>query len=152
MKNNITLNTAKFMKMLDLANKRIQDALRIGAGQAGLMLMRDCVMEPPTVPIKEGVLRGSGSVFVDDKLAGTSESLGKNGTPNKTGSGSVSGGKNVITITVGYNTPYAHRQHEGVDFKFSEPSAGPKYLESKLVRFGKEYYQVITDKIKEVLK
>jgi hypothetical protein len=151
MSNNFNIDVSKFMSRLNLADKKIQDALRIGSGQAGLMLMRDCVMEAPTVPHKEGVLRGSGSVFVDNKFIGSSESLGKKGTPNKNNTGEISIGDKKIVVTVGYNTPYAHRQHEGVDFKFSEPSSGAKFLESKLIRFGKEYYQVITDKIKEVL-
>jgi hypothetical protein len=118
-----------------------------------MMVLRDAVLEEPTVPIKEGVLRGSGSAFSQGVLVGTSENLSKEkGTPNLTDPGD-NGSKDEIVAVVGYNTPYAHRQHEGVGFKFSDsdPPAGAKFLETKLARYTKQYWAVVAEKIAEVL-
>ncbi|MCX5657850.1 MAG: hypothetical protein NTZ48_06475, partial [Candidatus Omnitrophica bacterium] len=117
-----------------------------GMGRAGLQLQNDAVMQRPTVPIKEGTLRGSGSVFVQNKLVGIS-SFGKPGKANTEHSESIPRG--AIVAVVGFNTPYAAKLHEGVDFKFSEPSSGPKYLESKLIANKEIYMEIVANTIKE---
>lgn len=117
-----------------------------GMGQAGAQLLNDCVMLTPTVPIKEGWLRGSGSVFVDDKLVMVSKE-GKAGLANTDSPGMKK--NDAIVVVVGFNTPYAHRLHEGIGFKFSEPSAGPKYLESKMISRKDVYQQIVNDRIKQ---
>lgn len=91
-------------------------------------------------PIRFGVLRASGSAFVSNKLVGTT--TGSNppskgaGTPNK----SFNGGKR--TITIGYNTAYARRQHEDKNQPgpFSKSSGnsdpGNQWLQKHLIGDG----------------
>lgn len=57
-------------------------------------------------PIRTGVLRGSGSVFVDGVLVGDTKGNYKNGTPNESYSAKAG------DITIGFNTAYAARWHE----------------------------------------
>jgi hypothetical protein len=61
-------------------------------------------------PIREGILRGSGSAFVDGVLVGDTKGRGgpgsERGDPNK----SYDGGPNESTV--GFNTAYAARMHE----------------------------------------
>ncbi|MFA5456872.1 MAG: hypothetical protein WC261_04480 [Synergistaceae bacterium] len=126
--------------------KEILERAKIGMGQAGTQLMSDCVNIAPTVPIEEGWLRGSGSVFVDDELVAVS----KDGKPGKANTSSPGGKKNnAITVIVGFNTPYAHRLHEGVGYKFTDPSSGPKFLESKMVSRRNLYMKIVNDAVKK---
>jgi hypothetical protein len=120
-----------------------------GLGRAMLDLMNDCVMEVPTVPLKEGWLRGSGSIFVQNKFRGDSTNLpsAKAGNALTSYVENIPAGKFVGII--GWNVPYAAKMHEGIDFHFSEPSSGPKYLESKMVSKRNTYMQVIANTIKE---
>lgn len=57
-------------------------------------------------PIQFGILRGSGSVFVDGVLIGDTKGNYPNGTPNKSYSSKAG------DIVVGFNTAYAARWHE----------------------------------------
>ncbi len=118
----IGVDTSEVIKNLNLMNRAVRDAAAKGLAEAGMQLMNDAVMEEPTVPLKEGVLRASGSVHVDGKLIGTSEALGKDGTPaDEVDEPTVAGGLRAV---VGFSTPYAARLHEIPDFKFCEPGAG----------------------------
>ena len=132
-------------KFGDIAKRIIPLLAEKGVAKAGLQLMSDCVMISPTVPIKEGYLRGSGSVFVQNKLIRVS-AYGKPGKANSSFSESIPGG--VVEAVVGFNTPYAAKMHEGVDFHFSEPSAGPKYLESKMVSQKEIYMEIVANEIR----
>jgi hypothetical protein len=133
----------KFKKIVKDA---IPEATEKGLGRAMLDLENDCVMEVPTVPLKEGFLRGSASMFVQNKLAGVS-SHGKAKFAKRDLGMSISYGKLVGVI--GYNAPYAARLHEGIGFTFTEPSSGPKYLESKLQKNKKAYIKQIATTIKK---
>jgi len=57
-------------------------------------------------PIRWGVLRGSGSAFVDGVLVGDTKSNYPDGTPN-TAYAAEAG-----DVTIGFNTAYAARMHE----------------------------------------
>lgn len=61
-----------------------------------------------TAPIRWGILRASASVFVENKLIAISPNIPTEGspTPNKSYNGKRG------TITIGFNTPYATKQHE----------------------------------------
>jgi len=96
----------------------------------------------------KGTLRGSGSVFVENKLVGVS-SRSKKGIPCTECSGPIPPG--AITATVGFNTPYAARVHE-VPMKFTESSAGNKYLESKMSRNKDTYFKIIASTIEKGTK
>ena len=119
-----------------------------GLGVAMLDLLNDCIMETPTVPIKEGWLRGSGSIFVQNRLAKTSVNLGrgKSKYENTNYIGNIKKGN--YEGVIGFNAPYAARMHEGIDLNFTEPSSGAKFLESKLVRKRDVYLKDIADTIK----
>lgn len=121
-----------------------------GVGAAMLQLRSDVIMVAPTAPIKEGFLRGSISVHVEGEPIALPTGEGENAEHRVTGSiGGVEEGK--ITGVIGLNVPYASRTHE-VPMTFSEPSAGNKYLESKMANFKKMYKRIIARRIQEVLK
>jgi hypothetical protein len=77
----------------------------------GLQLLNWCLNgssnESTVPPIMWGVLRGSGSVFVDGVFIGDSKANYSNGKPNKTYTANKPG-----DITIGFNTAYAARLHE----------------------------------------
>lgn len=62
--------------------------------------------DPTVPPIRWGVLRGSGSVFVDGTLVGDTKSSYPDGTPNAQYSAEAG------DVTIGFNTAYAARLHE----------------------------------------
>jgi len=142
-----TWDTSDFdKKFKEIIKKTIPDLIEKGVGRATLQLLNDCVMEVPTVPIKEGWLRGSGSVFVQNKIAAIS-TFGRPGKANTEHSENIGAGEFVGVC--GFNTPYAAKMHEGIDFKFTEPSSGAKYMESKLLRNKARYMTIIANAIKE---
>ena len=51
-------------KRLDLAVEKVREAAKSGLAEAGMQLLADAIQQEPTVPYKEGTLRGSGSVAV----------------------------------------------------------------------------------------
>jgi hypothetical protein len=113
-----------------------------------LDLMNDTILEVPTCPLREGWLRGSGSIFVQNKLVDTSEGMdrAKAGFANRDHAEHINKGN--YEGVIGFNTPYAARTHEGIGFKFTEPSSGAKYLESKLLNKRELYIKDIADTIK----
>ncbi len=145
--NESTFDTSDFdRKFRNIVDRAVPERIEKGLGRAMLQVLNDCVMEIPTVPIKEGWLRGSGSIFVQNKLIGVS-TFGKLGFANLEYADLIRPSEFVGVI--GFNTPYAAKLHEGITFKFTEPSAGPKYLESKLMRNRLRYMQIIANAIKE---
>lgn len=147
-KSGLFMDFTDFINGLKAYSHRVREAVEIGMGKAALQLMNDSVMLRPTVPHKEGTLRGSGSAFVNNKLVGTS-SHGKSGEACTSFNETIK--KDQIVAVVGFNTPYASRHHE-VPAEFSEESAGNKYLESKMIRNKKVYYKIIANTIKEHLR
>jgi hypothetical protein len=116
----------------------INNSIDIGA-KVGLQLLnwiangssRSAVVPP----IKLGILRGSGSVFVGTELVGVSEDPSNGqGTPNT----SYSGRNFPNVITVGYNTAYASYVHEGL------PPAGNLNLGEQSLISGDVQGQFIT--------
>lgn len=87
-------------------------------------------------PIKDGILRGSGSVFVGSELVGDSKSGYPNGTPNA----SYTGHKDIITI--GFNTSYAEKMHETSwnpgPVSMQSGDTGNKFIEKHLRADGKD--------------
>jgi len=76
--------------------------------------------EAAVPPIKDGILRGSGSVFVERKFIADTSGEYPGGTPNK----SYNGKRGQIII--GYNVSYAAKQHQNLppfgDFKLGPVS------------------------------
>lgn len=91
-------------------------------------------------PILDGILRGSGSVFVGSQLVGDSKDKYPEGTPNA----SYSAHRDVITI--GFNTAYAARMHE-TDWNPGPVSkqsgdTGKKFIERHLKADGKDLIEL----------
>lgn len=139
-------DASQFFRGLRLGNAAVRDAVEKGMGQAGLQWMNDCIMEPPTVPIKIGNLRGSGSVFLQGKLKGTSEGHSEAGGPDPTPTrdDDVQPKDGEILVRVGFNTPYAAKWHE-TPANFTEPSAGNFYMSAKAAAHGREYLEIAAD-------
>lgn len=106
-------------------------------------------------PIRWGVLRASGSAFVGNKLVGTT--MGTNPpsqgspTPNKTFN------DKKRTISIGYNTAYANRQHEdkmqpGI---FSQQAGnsnpGNQWLQKHLIGDGSLLMKMISEILEKEL-
>ena len=124
-----------------------------GLGRAGMLLMRDAALEAPSVPLKEGTLRGSASVHVENKRVATGSTLpnAAQGTPAE----HVNVGSNDRrrVAVVGFNTPYAAYLHEHPEFKFGklDPQSGGKFMETKMQRHGKDYFEEVADTIRNGL-
>ena len=97
-------------------------------------LIIDANEKPPKTPFKWGALRGSGKV---DEVKKEGDIV----------IGIVSFGAGAS----GQDAPYAARWHEVEPgtVTFTEPGAGPKYLESKIVAYGEKYLKIIAEVIKE---
>lgn len=137
-------------------NKRLQDlahkadrAWEKGVAEAAGQLLNDAVMQEPTVPLKEGTLRASGSVHVDRKFVDKSPDPDGVGTPNTGEDDTVKRSRNKVVGTVGFNTPYAARLHEHPEFEFTEPGSGGKFLSSKLEANQKDYREVMVRRIRK---
>lgn len=151
MKANMTY-TETITNGLLAAEKAHANAQKLGMVALGLQLLNNTIngspQEPVVPPIKKGFLRGSGSVFFEKELLGTSAKFGfskKNADvrPNE----SYSGRKNEVTI--GFNAPYAKKMHE-TSWTPGEVSAqsgdvGNKFLEKHLKKDRKELFQLYAD-------
>jgi hypothetical protein len=138
----LRFDASDFFRGLRLGDVVVRRAVERGMGQAGLQWLHDAIQEPPTVPIDTGDLRGSGTVFLQGQLLGTSPAQGPNATPATDDDVRPDAGE--ILVRVGFNKPYAAKWHE-VPANFQEPSAGNKYLEAKAAAHGKEYLQTAAD-------
>jgi hypothetical protein len=116
-------------KFIAFAVHEAPDAARQGIKDAIDQLYQDALTVEPTVPKKEGTLRAQADKAVE-----------------------VSSDSIVGTLT--FTQPYAHRRHEeergpvsGKPVVFTEPGSGPKYVETKIVRFMKDYIGIVRDSI-----
>lgn len=121
-KSGFTMDFTDFNKKSNrIIEHTIPDATRRGVREAAQEWKLDADNVPPRTPHKEGHLRASGRVS-------KAEVRGQE-----------------ITAEVSYDAPYARRWHEVEPgtIKWSEPGVGPKYLESKAVRFAKKYLAIV---------
>ena len=147
-KTELTFDFKEFDKLFkQKAIEFIPELAEIGMGRASFQLLNDAIMEEPTVPHREGFLRGSGSIFVNNKFKGKS-SQGDNSLVNSEHHESINEENEIIGI-VGFNTPYAERWHEADEgsVHFTEASAGVKFLEKKMNENRKLYYKIIANQI-----
>ena len=131
----------------NIINNAVPALVRKGMTLAGMRLLEDAIMESPTVPIDEGTLRGSGSVFVGNAHVGDSQNVGGNPTPSHDFADEGED-HHQITATVGFNTPYAARLHEHPEFEFTNSDSGGKFLESKMTRNRDRYMRIVADTVK----
>ena len=114
--------------------------------KAGMQVLNDAVMETPTVPLDEGTLRGSGSVFVNNKLIGTSQKKSSGGRPNPAMQNVDLIPEGAVVTVVGFNVPYAARLHEHPEYNFREPGirAGSSSSE-KLIENRNLYLRIVAN-------
>lgn len=110
------------------------DDAKEGVREALQELKLDSDNIPPRTPHKEGHLRGSGKV-IDLK-----------NVPGEVSGILQYGGKGVE-----YDVPYAAKWHEAEPgtVEWSEPDVGPKFIESKIVRYMKKYMEIIAEIIRK---
>lgn len=119
------LDTSEFA--LDF-RKLVRDQIP-GWGSEGVKLacaeiIRDTMRDEPTVPKLVGHLRRSG--VIEEPVLSANE----------------------IRIVVGFNTEYAARIHEAPEsWSWTLPGSGPKFLEKKLLKHGKKYFDIATNHI-----
>lgn len=128
-KPNFSMDFSDFdKKSKQLIQKALPEAAAKGLREAGQEWKLDADNVPPRTPHKEGGLRASGKV---SKVTVQGQNIG---------------------VEVSYNTPYAARWHEiepGL-INWSESGVGPKYLESKAVRFANKYVNIVVSNIRSV--
>lgn len=133
--------------------KQVPAAAKKGLARAGIMVLRDSVMEEPMVPLDEGTLRGSGSVHVDGAPSGTSQNLAPSGKGEPvTGVLSAYDNLGIHEVVIGFNTPYAAHLHEHPEYEFQHAGTGGKFLSSKLATNAKDYFAEVTDELKKAVK
>ena len=131
MKTEFTLDFSDFnKKFADIVQRAAPESTKIGLKEAGQALKLDADNIPPRTPHKEGFLRGSGKVS-EVNIVGKS-----------------------LEVAVSYDKPYARRWHEVEPgtIKWSESGVGPKYLESKMIKFKNKYMNIIAAVIKRRAK
>ena len=155
-----SIDTSKMVDRHRRIAKEIAPAIaRQAVGAAGLELLRMAMMEPPTVPIYipdpekkktsdhvGGMLRGSASLFVNNELMHVS-SFGIPGAATRDHVEALQANRFVAVL--GFNTPYAARLHEHPEYNFSEPSAGGKYVEQKLLSGHDRLLRVIAEHFRQ---
>lgn len=141
MPDGMDFDTSDFDKKFEkVTSKEIPTLAERGLARAAMQHLNDCVMVSPTVPIKEGWLRGSGSIFVNNKFIAESP-FGKKGRANRTHAEAQKKTEQVAVI--GFNTPYATKLHESKGYHFSEPSSGSQFMTKKLRQFKDIYASII---------
>jgi hypothetical protein len=94
-------------------------------------------------------------VPVDMTYEITTGKSGKKGKRMKGGflksTGTVEDGDDGESFRIGYNTPYAHRQHEDLTYRHTRPGAKAKYLEDPAMRIAPTIASDIADALKGFL-
>jgi hypothetical protein len=112
MKKMVVINTMK--KQIPLCQIKEKEINLMACKKVGVQLLNFCSQgspnDPTTPPIESGYLRGSGSVFVESELVGTSPKPYGKGDPLRSLSAIKQEGQTIISIV--YNTEYAARLHE----------------------------------------
>ncbi len=154
---NFTLNASSAISRLSHLEAVTPKIAEKAVALAAMRLLRDSVMEMPTVPRDKGTLRGSGSVLVQNKHFMSADPVGGNPTPATVGDAQIKAGE--VVAQVGYNTPYASYQHEGVRLdgtrqvrEYTEPGSGAKFLERPLHENARDYAAIMAQTIKEGLR
>ena len=143
-------NARHLVDGLDSLGKSIFNSAVKGVGAALLQLKADMILQQPTAPIDEGFLRGSTSIFVQNKeVEQPPEAKEKVQKRLHSHTESIDAGQ--IVGVIGVNVPYAARHHE-VPAHFQEPSAGNKYLESKMANNKNTYKKIIVNTINKEAK
>jgi len=148
-KTGLKIDIGPALRELVKVRKKQREGAETGVGRSMIQLLADSILQAPTVPLDEGTLRGSGSIFVQNKKVDHNVDVGKK-TENRVDSHNISIKSTEIIGVVGFNTDYAAKLHESVDrMNFKEPSSGPKFLESKMASRKMTYKRIIVNAINE---
>jgi hypothetical protein len=117
------LEFAEVEKSLNKLNKSTDKIVVKGVQGAAFKLIEDSKRVPPQAPFDEGHLWAQHIVDIPQFKI------------------------NLISVRVGASTPYAARWHEAtgnINWTTNKGSSnpGPKYILSKIMRFGKEYLRI----------
>jgi len=125
---NFELDTKDFdLKFDQLNNKELPEAIKNALLQTGALIIDDAINEEPRVPHKTGHLWRSQRIEIESK-------------------------KGSHSLLVGFNTEYAARLHEAPKaWNWTLEGSGPKYLESKLLKFNKKYISFIVEQLNKEL-
>ena len=123
-KASMTLDWTKFNQGMIRAGNQIEFGTDDGLREAIQELKHDADEVQPRTPHLHGDLRG------EYTISGVKLTKGRRSS-----------------ITLVFEMPYAERWHEAVGLNITwseeETGVGPKYLESKMSRFGKKYIAII---------
>ena len=132
-----------FSKSMDMLEKQLTNASKQSIEKMGIKLLEKST---PLAPVDTGELRESGYVKSNGKIIAKG---------SKTGSiesmGSSSDNNDNLVVDVGYNTPYALRQHEEFPVKRT-PGTTWKYLENPLKENLGEFMTDLENDVKKVIK
>ena len=126
------LDSSEFDKKFEqLVKKAIPGDAQDGLFEAMSRVLDDSIELPPQAPRDMGDLHGSiaGTVKVETK-------------------------HKLLSVRGGFNIKYAHRHHEVAPgtYKYtltkgaSQP--GPKFMQSKMARYGKKYMEIVAETIR----
>lgn len=143
-KNTLTKGFQKYFKIAGVSRKEPTGANLKAQSAMGFQLLywvvNGSARESVVPPIKDGILRGSGSVFIGSIFYGDTKGFYNHGNPNK----SYSGKPNVITI--GFNTAYAAKLHETTwipgPTSAQSGNVGNKFVEQHIKADGKDLMKV----------
>lgn len=111
--------------------------------------------EPIKPPIRFGVLRGSGSVFVGNKLIGVGPAPAVKGGAKEQPNPATSYAGKPDEITVVYNTSYAAKMHEWNGgwgpYTTQDGSAGAKWIEKHILADGPLLMRIFAEELKGML-
>ena len=149
------LDMSEVMRNMERLNVVVMPAkIRMGLTAAGNRFMIDCIIKPPTVPIKRpgyaeadreaGELRASGALFVDGVKKRDTRHYGESAT-GKYQPDSY-GGTPLVPMSheacIVFNAPYAATQHDIFPMK-TEPTAGRYFMVTKLYGNAVEYMDIL---------
>jgi len=119
-----TIDFSDFDKQFErIVNSAIPGAAARGLKKSAAFLLRDAILEIPTVPKKEGNLRRTQQV--NEPVL-----------------------KPDISVEAGFAADYSAKVHEMPDTNnFTEPGSGPQYLSTKLIRNKEKYMKKVADEI-----
>lgn len=154
------LDMSQVMRNMTRLNVVVMPAkIKMGLTLAGNRFMMDCIVEPPTVPIKRpgyteadreaGELRASGALFVDRIKKRTTVHYGELATGKY--QPTSYGGTPILPMSheacIVFNAPYAAKQHESFPTK-TEPTAGRYFMSTKLYGNAIKYMGILARAIK----
>ncbi len=142
------LDFSEFNKaFFEYALKTAPAAAEKGMFEAISELKNDCDTVTPKTPHLEGNLRGDYTMI----LEGITQSKVKEiGSAHRGGGTAIKHASAIIAKLI-FRMPYAAKWHEAVNRKinWSEGGVGAKFAESKLMAFGKKYFGIVADRVRE---